>query len=169
MKTAIKTFLAAVGLAPISYVERVDADLKRSISKIDHLEEQLAALRADAQGWKRRYEDSADALAGWKQAAHRAQSDAERTKGSAEKTRADLERATADLEREQGRAAEWRGRAEAWAAHFQELRTRMENANRATESANEQLMAMEVKLDLIEAAIQVLDTRTREQAVVRSR
>jgi hypothetical protein len=48
------------------------------------------------------------------------------------------------------------------------MRSRLENAHRATDSANEQLMAMEVKLDLIESAIQVLDTRTREQAVSRT-
>ena len=46
---------------------------------------------------------------------------------------------------------------------------RLDNAHRATDSANEQLMAMEVKLDLVESAIQVLDSRTREQAVSRSR
>ena len=45
------------------------------------------------------------------------------------------------------------------------MRDRLEKAHLATDAANEQLMAMEVKLDLIEAAIQVLDARTREQAV----
>jgi chromosome segregation ATPase len=74
----------------------------------------------------------------------------------------------ADVEREQARTADWRRRAETLTSELHEMRTRLENAQRATESANEQLMAMEVKLDLIEAAIQVLDSRTREQAVSRS-
>ena len=85
-----------------------------------------------------------------------------------DRVKADLERVRADVEREQARTADWRRRAETLTSELHEMRTRLENAQRATESANEQLMAMEVKLDLIEAAIQVLDSRTREQAVSRS-
>lgn len=169
MKTAIKALLSAVGLAPASQIERLNHDVRRAEAKIGQLEEQIAQLRADGQSWKRRYDDTSEAVAGWKQAAHRAEAEAERTKGSADRTKADLERARTDVEREQARAADWRRRAEALTAELQEWRGRVEDAHRATDSANEQLMAMEVKLDLIEAAIQVLDTRTREQAVSRSR
>jgi chromosome segregation ATPase len=168
MKTVIKALLSGVGLAPASQVEPLHAELRRAEAKIIHLEEQLVQVRADGQSWKRRYDDTAEGLAGWKQAAHRAEAEAERAKGNGDKVRADLERAKADVEREQARAADWRRRAETMTAELHEMRTRLESGQRATESANEQLMAMEVKLDLIEAAIQVLDSRTREQVVSRS-
>jgi len=54
---------------------------------------------------------------------------------------------------------------EAGAAQVKELHETIERANRSTTTAREQLMATEVKLDLIEAAIHVLDSRTREAAV----
>jgi chromosome segregation ATPase len=168
MKTAIKALLEAVGLAPASQVERLNGDVRRAETKIAQLEQQLEHVRADGQSWKRRHDDTTEAVAGWKQAAHRAEVETERTKGGADRTKADLERARADVEREQARVAEWKRRADALTTELQEMRTRLDNAHRATDSANEQLMAMEVKLDLIEAAIQVLDTRTRQPAVSRS-
>jgi hypothetical protein len=45
------------------------------------------------------------------------------------------------------------------------LRERLGHANHVTTIAREHLLATEVKFDLIEAAILVLDTRTRETAV----
>ena len=62
--------------------------------------------------------------------------------------------------------------AEKLAADAQDLRTRLQNARarleeaeRSAATAHEHLMAMEVKLDLLEAAAQVLDLRTRDEAV----
>ena len=168
MKTAIRGLLSTVGLAPAAQIERLTGDARRAEAKIAHLENQLEQVREESHTWKRRYEDTTDASAGWKQAAHRAESEAERAKSGIDKTRADLERVRTDFEREQARAADWRRRAEALTNELQDMRSRLENAHRATDSANEQLMAMEVKLDLIESAIQILDTRTREQAVSRT-
>lgn len=165
MKTAIKSLLSALGLAPASHVDRLNADVRRADAKIGQLEAQVARLRADSESWKRRYDDATEGLAGWKQSAHRAETETERVKGGADRIKADLERTRADFEREQARTADWRRRAEALTTALQDVRGRLENARLAADSANEQLMAMEVKLDLIEAAIQVLDTRTREQAV----
>ncbi|MGH9254279.1 MAG: hypothetical protein ACRD3C_06890, partial [Vicinamibacterales bacterium] len=136
--------------------------------KIAQLEQKLEEVRADAQNWKRRFEDTTEAVAGWKQAAHRAQAETDRAKGDADRIKVDLERAQADLEREKPQTAEWRRRAETLKTDLQDMRARVDNAHRATEAANEQLMAMEVKLDLIEAAIQVLDMRTRERAAASS-
>ena len=165
MKSAIKSLLAAVGLAPASQIERFGDEVRRAEAKVARLEGEIDQLRAEGQNWKRRYDDSAEAVAGWKQSAHRAQAEAERAKGGADRTKADLERAKADVEREQARAADWRRRAENMTAELREMKERLEKAHLATDAANEQLMAMEVKLDLIEAAIQVLDVRTRDQAV----
>lgn len=168
MKTAIKSLLSAFGLAPASHVDRLNADVRRAEAKMAQLEAQVAQLRADSESWKRRYDDAAEGLAGWKQSAHRAEAETERAKSGADRIKADLERARADVEREQARTADSRRRAEALTTELQDMRGRLENARLAADSANEQLMAMEVKLDLIEAAIHVLDTRTREQTVSRS-
>ena len=167
MKTAIKALLAAVGLAPAAHVDHLNTDLRRAEARIVHLEDQLVLVRADSENWKRRYEDASDGMAGWKQAANRAQGDADRAKATTEKARAELEALQADTERAQARAAEWRTRAETLEAELHGMRERLQDTHSVAASAHEQLMAMEVKLDLIETAIQVLDTRTREQAVAR--
>jgi chromosome segregation ATPase len=168
MKTAIKALLATLRLAPAAQLEQLTRDLQRADAKLAQLEERLVQLRADAENWKRRYDDAADGVAGWKEAMTRTQREADRARDSIDRLKADLERTKADAERSQARATEWRARAEALTAELQDQRARLEDAQRATASSNEQLMAMEVKLDLIEAAIQVLDTRTREQVVSRS-
>lgn len=168
MKGAIRNLLAAVGLAPASHVARLTADLERANTKLARLEDQLAGVRNEIDTWKHRHEDTAEAVAGWKRAAGRAEGEAERVKASADRIKADLERTKADVEREHARAADARRKADAFSAELQEMRGRLEDAQRATYAANEQLMAMEVKLDLIEAAIHVLDGRTREQAVSHS-
>jgi chromosome segregation ATPase len=165
MNSAITALLAAVRLAPASQVEQLNGDMRRTETKIGQLERQLEQARAEAQNWKRRYEDTTEAVAGWKQATHRAQAESEQLKRDAERIKADLERTKAELEKEQPRTVEERRRGDALKTELQDMRARVEHAHRVTDSANEQLMAMEVKLDLIEAAIQVLDTRTREQAV----
>ena len=75
---------------------------------------------------------------------------------------------------ERARTDEWKRKAEALTSDVRDLklrlddaRGRLEEAQRGATFAREHLMAMETKLDLIEAAIQVLDTRTREAAVTR--
>ena len=143
--------------------------MRQAKTKIAQLEQKVEEGRGEASSWKRRYEESTEAVAGWKQATHRAQAETELAKRDAERLKADLERVKADLAREQPRTVEERRRAEALKAELLGIRARVENAHDVTDSANEQLMAMEVKLDLIEAAIQVLDMRTREQAVSSAR
>lgn len=169
MTTGIARLLGAFGLAPVSQVQQLNGDVRRTEAKIAQLEQKLEEVRADASNWKRRYEDTTEAVSGWKQATHRAQAETELMKRDADRIKAELERVKAELEREQPRTAEERRRVESLKAELQGMRARVENAHRVTDSANEQLIAMEVKLDLIEAAIQVLDTRTREQAVSSAR
>jgi chromosome segregation ATPase len=165
MNRTVTSLLAAIGLAPASRVDQLNGDVRRVEGKVAQLERQLEEARADAQSWKKRHEDTTEAVAGWKQATHRAQAETEYAKKNVDRIRGELERAKAELEREQPRMAEERRRAETLKAELQDMRARAEHAHRVTDSANEQLMAMEVKLDLIEAAIQILDARTREQAV----
>lgn len=151
MKSAIKGFLATIGLAPAGQVERATAQARQTAEKAKSLKDRLASMRADLENWKHRYEEKSNAVAEWKHTAARAE--------------ASIERAKADTARAEVYAEEWKTKANALAVQVQELRTRLEEANRTTTASREQLMAMEVKLDLIEAAIHVLDARTREAAV----
>lgn len=172
MKGTIKGLLAAFGLAPASQADQLTKETRDLTARVAQLEERLAQARADADNWKRRHTDGADALGGWKQAAAKAEAEAERVRAGGDRLAADVERAAADVRREQARTEEWKGRAEKLAADAQDLRARLqssraklEEAERAAATAHEHLMAMEVKLDLLEAAAQVLDARTRDQAV----
>jgi len=172
MKSAIKGFLSAVGLAPAAQAERLTKETRELAARVAQRDERLAQARADADSWKRRQTETADALAGWKQAVAKGDAETERIRSASERLAADVERAAAELKREQGRTDEWRTRAEKLAADAQDLRVRLQNsraklddAERAAATAHEHLMAMEVKLDLLEAAAQVLDLRTRDQAV----
>ncbi len=175
MKRAIRALLAAFGLAPAAQVERVTAEARQAAGKATQLEDRLARVRAETDTWKRRHEDTAEAVAGWKEAASRAHTEADRAKVDIDRLKTDIGRAKADAERERGRTDEWKSRTEKMTAEAEDLRARLHHARaqlaetqRTATFAREHLMAMEVKLDLIEAAIQVLDTRTREQAVARS-
>jgi chromosome segregation ATPase len=172
MKSAIKGLLSAFGLAPAAQVHALAKETQDLRARTAQLEERLSQARADADGWKRRQTDSAEALAGWKQAAAKADAETERLRNVSDRLTSDVERMAADVKREQARTEEWKGRAEKLAADAQDLRVRLQNsrarleeAERAAATAHEHLMAMEVKLDLLEAAAQVLDLRTRDQVV----
>ena len=161
MKAAIKRLLAKVGVAPAAHLARLEADVRRAEARAAQLEQRLVTLRSEADTWKRRHEDAADASAGWKLAARRAQAELDRLKEDAGKGKKALEREKAAAERDKARLQDVRGA-------LDRARSRLVDARRGMELSNEQLMAMEVKLDLIEAAIQVLDGRTREQSVSRA-
>jgi chromosome segregation ATPase len=150
MKTAIKGLLATVRLAPASQVEHLADQAKRATVRLSELEERMAKLRADVETWKGHHEASAKAAAEWKHAASTA---AERT-----------ERSSVQAKRAEASAEEWKARALALKEQLHTLRGRLSHASHATTLAREHLMATEVKLDLIEAAVQVLDTRTRKTA-----
>jgi chromosome segregation ATPase len=147
MKTAIKAMLAAVGLAPAGQVEHLAARAREAADRATALEERMTKLRADIENWKRRYEESANTAAEWKHAASAAETKGQRAAAQAEELKARLEM--------QG-------------AKILALRDQLEKANHAATTAREHLMATEVKLDVIEAAIQVLDVRTRDAVVTRT-
>lgn len=167
MKTAIGALLGAIGLAPAAHVARLRAEGERAHAERTDSNERLAGLRTAADKWKQRYEDTADAAAGWKQASSHAKSETGRA-------RAEVERLKATLSREHTETEKWKRRGEQLFGDAKELKERLhttqgelKEALRAATFAREHLMAMEVKLDLIEAAILVLDSRTRDEAVAR--
>jgi DNA repair exonuclease SbcCD ATPase subunit len=148
----LSRLLAVIGLAPTAHVTRLNQELRSTSNKVREMEARLAKLRADSEGWKRRYDDAAKMATERKEAASRADAEAKRA-------RADADRAA---------AAEWQARAKAQDDQLRELRARADDAQRAAALAREQLMVMETKLDLIEAAVQVLDTRTHTSPGTRS-
>jgi len=152
MKTAIKGLLASVGLAPARQVATLGDQAHRAAARVSELEQRLATLRADVDTWKRHYEASAKTVAEWKH--------------SASSANAKIERSAEQTKRAEASAEEWKQRAQALKAQVSALRERLDHANDATTMAREHLMATEVKLDLVEAAIQVLDTRARKTTAV---
>lgn len=153
MKTAVKNLLGQLGLARAEQVEHAANQARQGAVRVKQLEAQLAGRREDSESWKRKNEEAIAAAAEWKKAASRAEAKAER--------------AAADAAREAARVAELKTRVGALTTQISDMTARLKEANKATATAREHLMATEVKLDLLEAAIQVLDTRTREAAVTR--
>lgn len=141
----IRRILGAFGLAPAAQIARQGEEHRRALDRITALEERLDALRSEAQSWKQRHEATAGELASRQEAAAAS--------------------AAAAREQAQNEITRWKDRAERVTAQADELRARLADAERATLAAREHLMATEMKLDLLEAAIQVLDSRSREQAV----
>ena len=149
----MKRALAGLGLVPAGQLRQLADEGKQMGDRIKSLEDKAAKLRADAETWKQRHDDVAAKSREWKYAAAQATADAERLRGGAEHAKA--------------RVAEWKARAEALTGEKLELRARLEDVQRAAISTREYVMATEAKLDVIEAALQVLDTRTRGTAIVR--
>ena len=154
MKRLILRLLALLRLAPASHVDLARAQARRVADRTERVEAQLSKLRADRDAWKQSHHEMIAAVAEWKEAAASATEDAKRAK--------------AETERLRGQADDWRTRAEALTTQLRELRERLEESRRVGSLAREHLMATEAKLDLIEAAIHVLDGRTREAAISRS-
>ena len=151
MNATIRRALAGVGLASAGQVQRLAEESRQMSDKVKNLEDRVAKLRADAETWKRRHEEIAAKLREWKDVAAEAEADAQRMRAGAEHAKA--------------RASEWKTRAEALMEEKRDLRARLEEVQRASITARDYLMASEAKLDLIEAALQVLDSRTREAAI----
>jgi chromosome segregation ATPase len=144
MKRLITGALGAVGLAPSGQVARAKAEGDRAAQKLRDLEARVASLKADADTWKRRHDEVSRRAA--------EQQDA-------------LAKAIARAERAEARAEELKARGDELQAEAKEMRARMQDSGRAAATVREHLMATETKLDLIEAALQVLDARTRAAGV----
>ncbi len=124
-------------------------------------EQQLEKSRGEVQRLERehaRAADRAEQMAALKAELGKAKAAADR----AEAENAALRAQAAELE---SRLAEGRAKQDHLAAEVAEQRARADKGHHAARLAREHLMAIEVKLDLIEAAIGVLDTRTRGAGV----
>ena len=148
MRTVVRRLLGAVRLAPLGDVVRADADARHASGRAKGLEERLAATCTQIEEWKRRYEERSAQVTQWKQTATAAQAQSQ-----------------ADTDRLKSRAEDLKSKVAALTAQLEKLHGRIDGADRVASAARDELMLMETKLDLLEAAIQVLDARTREGAV----
>jgi chromosome segregation ATPase len=151
MRATIRRVLAGVGLTPAGQLQRSEHEARQLSDRIQQLEARAARLRTDAETWKQRHDEISAKLRESRDAAAKAAAEAERLREGAEHAKR--------------RATEWKARADALTAEKRDLRARLEEAHRAALTAREYVMATEAKLDVIEAAIQLLDSRTREAAV----
>ena len=132
--------LAAAGLVRSARYAAVEEQARKADVRAGKLNETVETLRAEVREWKTKAGDA-------EKRARELERDAARHEQRAEKIRADL---TAQLETERGRLAE-----------FQAMRQRLSGAERDVAVARDHLMAIEVKLDILEGAANVLDGRTR--------
>jgi chromosome segregation ATPase len=127
--------------------DSVAARLRKTESRLANAAAALEELRADAQAWKARAED-----------AHA------RLKAAADQAKA-LERATSDLQRQlQRQDTAMRKDADRYArrvAAVDGLQDRLAAMEREVVTARDDLMAVETKMEILEAAANALDLRTR--------
>ena len=146
-RSALKRILAFIGLAPIRQVHALSGTVARADTKVDALKRRLATVHGELRTRKhemKRLSRACDA----------SERETREWQGSAERSKA--------------KTAEWKVTAETWkqrAAQYRrslrETKRQLESVEQTTHLAQEHLMSTEVKLDLVEAAIQTLDDRMR--------
>ena len=117
---------------------------KKADARASQLTHQLDQARTDSRSWKTKAEEAQSAL----KKALEAAATAERNWRRAEKMREETEK--------RGRLRDDR------AAEINALREHLVESEQELTIAREQLMAIEVKLDILEGAANVLDARTRD-------
>lgn len=125
-----------MGLTSAAYARALSQRAEAADRRAGEMKEALADARADAARWKAKAAELGERLAKLEDSAER----------------------LPKLEREM---QQWKTRDEKHVAQLAEVRERMERAERAVALSREHLMATETKLDIIEGAVNVLDTRTR--------
>jgi chromosome segregation ATPase len=132
----LRKAFSVVGLTSSAHARALSQRAEAADRRAGELKEALAGARAEAARWKTKAAELGERLAKLDDAAER------------------LPRLERDLQ-------QWKTRDEKHVAQLGEVRERMERAERAVALSREHLMATETKLDIIEAAVNVLDARTR--------
>ena len=132
----LHSLLGAVGLATAGQARTLMKRVDAADQRVSDLKRAVTDAREEAARWKSKAAELTDRVATAEQAAGR----------------------LPKIERE---LHQWRTRDEKHVAQLAEVRERMIRAERAAALSQEHLTATETKLDVIEAAIGVLDRRTR--------
>ena len=131
--------------------DRVAERLRKSESRLASASAEVEQLRADARGWKAKAEDAHARL-------KTATDDAARLAKEFEQATSDLQRQS---QRQDAAMQKDAGRYARRVAGVEALQERLVAAERELAAARDQLMAVETKMDILEAAANVLDVRTR--------
>lgn len=140
--------LALLGLAPASVVRALSARTDKAEARGAELKNQLAEVRAEG---------------------HRSRERADELGKQVKLANADLERQAGEIRELTAALEKWREKAkqaeasamDRWRDKAKQMDDRLARTVRTVRAASEHLMATETKLDLLEAAINVLDRRTR--------
>jgi chromosome segregation ATPase len=151
----VKESLKKLGIVGPRHYRHLVEQLHKAQARIGKLAEELDAARTDA----RTHRMKADELT---KTVRKHQSEAEHHLRRAQKLSEDIDR----IRKESSQKVEQRQReldeaAQKRAAAFQEMQHRLAAAEHDLSIAREALMAVDVKLDILEGAANVLDLRTR--------
>ena len=151
----MKNLFTRLGVLGPSHYRSLLEQLGKTQSRCAKLAEELELSRDDAKRLKERSDDAARALRDSKVEAERHRRLAEKLTAELEKIKAESERRHERDGRKLAEVEQKRGRA------IDDLTGRLEKAERALTVARQTLIAIEVKLDILEGAANVLDIRTR--------
>lgn len=143
MKALIIRILRGVGLVPVGRYRVLAAQAHDAELRAKKLSKLVEELRTESRDWKIKATEGAKQI---------------RTQ---EKTTAREHHRAGDMKRENERLTAEIHRLRAKDAELEALRSRVLDAERELTVAREQLMAVDVKLDILEGAANVLDERTR--------
>lgn len=147
--------LSRLGLVRRVAYQKAAEDLKKTQSRCDKFRADSDALRVQLQAARERAGQTASAL-------KRAQQDLRERDERAARSKADLERKRKEMaekfERDQQRRLEIERKQQ---TELEGLQQRLATAEQDLAIARENLMAVEVKLDILEGAANVLDARVR--------
>jgi len=132
----LHSLLDAVGLASAGQARTLVKRVEAADQRVSELKRAVTGAREEAARWKSKAGELTDRVA------------------KAEQEAARLPKVERELQ-------QWKARDEKHVAQLAEVRERMIRAERAAALSQEHLTATETKLDVIEAAIGVLDRRTR--------
>ena len=150
-----------LGLVPASGYDALEEQRAKAESRAGKLAQQLEEYRANSRVWKTKAEDALGEL----RKAQEATAAAQKQFRQIEKQRDEHSRNAQKLKEELDKV---RRLQQERAAELVDLKQRLAESERDLVVAREQLMAIEVKLDILEGAANVLDGRTRELVTRRS-
>jgi chromosome segregation ATPase len=142
----LSAVLSRLGLVRRSRFKKANEDLKRTQARLDKVLAHGESLRAEMRAARQRAEDMAAAL----------KEEQQRLKGDLDRKRQDLNDKFENDERRRAEADQKRR------SDFEAMQQRLKTTERELAIARESLMAVEVKLDILEGAANVLDARTRD-------
>jgi chromosome segregation ATPase len=151
MKQLLIRLLGLVGLVTTARYQTLKAQLRDLESRTKKLAKLVDESRAEAKEWRAKATEASKQSTSMERQASHQSARVEKLMIECGKLREDVKRARATQH------------------ELESLRARLVNAERELSGSREHLMAIEVKLDILEGAANVLDSRTRSVIAQRDR